>query len=164
MNYINKYKVLNFKKHKNKIIDLIFKIPQTSIKNIKESIFHSDWEIPSTMKRDYLEYFCKNILESYLNDFKLKNNFKKVRMTNMWFQVYGEGDFHSLHTHTKTNFTNIFYIQLPSASVKTNIINYDVDVEEGDILSFPAFLKHGSPVNKSKDFKIIISFNIDVIE
>ena len=162
MNYINKYKTLNFKKHKNNIINLIFKIPQTTKKDKIENIFHTDWEIPSTMKREYLEYFYENILKDFLNDFKLKNKFKEVEVTHLWFQVYAKGDFHGLHTHPNANFTNVFYLQLPSVSEKTNIIDEDIDITEGDILSFPAFLKHESPINKSEEYKIIISFNTNV--
>jgi len=164
LNYINKYKVLNFQEHKNKIIDLIFKIPRTPLKDKNESIFHTDWEIPQSMQRDYLEYFKKNIMEDFFNDFNLKHKFKKIKIDNIWFQVYAEGDWHGPHTHPETNFTNVFYLQLPSKSLKTNILNNNIDVSEGDILTFPAFLRHESPKNQTNQFKIVISFNTSIIE
>ena len=165
MNYISKYKVLNFQEHKNKIIDLIIKIPQTPLKNEKkESIFHTDWKIPKSMQRDYLEYFQENILKDFFKDFTSNNGCQKIQMHNIWFQVYAEGDWHYPHTHAGTNFTNVFYLQLPCNSLKTNILNTDIDVSEGDILTFPGFIKHESPKNKTNQFKIIISFNTSILE
>ena len=38
----------------------------------------------------------------------------------------------------------------------------EVMVEEGDILTFPSYLMHESPVNFCDENKIIISFNIDI--
>lgn len=164
MNYISKYKVKNFQEHKKNIINLIFKIPQTILVSKHERIFHTDWEIPNTMQKEYREYFEKNIMEDFFNDFKSKFNFEEVELDNLWFQVYAKNDFHGIHTHAKANFTNVFYLQLPSDSVKTDIMNMDIMVEEGEILTFPAFLKHQSPINKNKAFKIIISFNTNIIK
>lgn len=164
MNYITKYKVKNFKEHRKNIIDLIFKIPQTILLSNGERIFHTDWEIPNTMRREYREYFEKNIMIDFLQNFKNQFNFEKVEIDNLWFQVYAKGDYHQMHTHAKANFTNVFYLQLPSESVKTHILDVDIKVEEGDILTFPAFLKHQSPINTNEAFKIIISFNTNILK
>jgi|TARA_R100001460_G_scaffold6517_4_gene17102 uncharacterized protein YjlB len=164
VNFINTYKVNNFKEHKKNLIDLIFKIPQTIRVSSDEKIFHTDWAIPNTMRREYKEYFEKNILKDFLNNFLIKNKFNEVEIDNIWFQVYNTGDFHKFHTHAKANFTNVFYLQLPTSCVKTNIVDVDLEIEEGDILTFPAFMKHESPINKFKEFKIIISFNTNVLK
>jgi len=167
MNYFYKYKVPNFETHKKIIIDLIRKIPENYLNDNSQKIKHTDWSLPPTMKRDYLEYVYNNILPDYgeflLNELK----FKKMEIIKLWFQIYGKNDFHTKHNHGHAHFTNIFYLKL-SNSTKTNI--FDVknnkilfDVTEGDIVSFPAFLYHESPINKYDEEKIIISFNTDFL-
>ena len=67
----------------------------------------------------------------------------------------------------KTNFTNVFYINLPHREIKTQIKdkykNFNINVEEGDILSFPGYYAHCSPINIYDESKIIISFNMDCV-
>jgi uncharacterized RmlC-like cupin family protein len=57
---------------------------------------------------------------------------------------------------------------MPDDCPQTEIINpynqkeiIKVDVKEGDILTFPSFVIHRAPVNKSNKTKTIISFNSD---
>jgi hypothetical protein len=48
---------------------------------------------------------------------------------------------------------------------KVNILNHDkLDLNEGDLLTFPAYLYHRSPLNISDNRKTIISFNSDVLD
>ena len=108
-----------------------------------------------------------NILEGYSKNLLEKFKFQKFQTQDMWFQIYKENDRHGLHTHAGSHFTNVFYVQLPDKNIKTRIISVggeelDLNVEEGDILTFPSFYTHESPENKNKEEKIIISFNIDI--
>ena len=85
----------------------------------------------------------------------------------MWFQVYKKDNYHSYHTHD-SNFTNVMYLNLPNNNLKTKIKgpkerSVEFDVKEGQIISFPGYLWHSSPVNKSDLEKIIISFNTNLI-
>ena len=51
---------------------------------------------------------------------------------------------------------------MPDKKEATEFLNYGtVEVEEGDLLFFPTFLVHRSPVIKSNKRKTIISCNID---
>ena len=94
-------------------------------------------------------------------------NFKNFKLKICGFTIFKENDRHGLHTHAGSHFTNVFYVQLPDKNIKTRIISVggeelDLNVEEGDILTFPSFYTHESPENKNKEEKIIISFNIDI--
>ena len=80
----------------------------------------------------------------------------------MWFQVYREGDKHETHTHPHAHFTNVFYINLPDKKLTTEIRKINHDCKEGDIITFPAYYEHGSPINTNKQPKVIISFNINI--
>tara|TARA_R110000823_G_scaffold213201_1_gene343152 strand:- start:96 stop:602 length:507 start_codon:yes stop_codon:yes gene_type:complete len=167
MNFLNIYKVNNFQNHKNKLINLINKIPKTIIELPGEKISHTDWQIPKTMEREYIQYFLDNIFKDFAKQLCFKFNLQSISLKNMWFQVYKKGDFHETHRHPDAHFANVFFINLPSINLKTKIysLNNDIiemNIEEGDILTFPAFLKHESIENTFSEEKIVISFNIDI--
>jgi|ETNvirenome_6_85_1030632.scaffolds.fasta_scaffold40148_4 uncharacterized protein YjlB len=166
----NIFKVKNFKIHKEILINLIDKIPTTFRHLQEEHISHTDWAIMWNripMKKEYLEYFNDNIYRDYASQLCKSFNCKEVEIRNIWFQKYNTGDFHNKHRHGDAHFTNVFYLKLPEENSKTKIYDLNnqlitIDVEEGDILTFPAFLLHESVANESKDSKIIISFNINI--
>jgi|TARA_Y100000816_G_scaffold290730_1_gene280154 hypothetical protein len=152
------YSVPNFEKHRVKFLELIYKIPETKYKDIS----HTDWEIPRSMRREYVEYFNENIYQGYRDNLCKENQFKDFEISNMWFQVYREGDKHETHTHPHAHFTNVFYINLPDKKLTTEIRKINHDCKEGDIITFPAYYEHGSPINTNKQPKVIISFNINI--
>ena len=163
----NIYKVPKFLEHKKNLIDLIYKIPINPLETKGEKISHQDFNLPKNVKRDYLNYFRENIFEGFAKNFCDFLTLDKIHVSELWFQVYEKGDFHEFHTHMKTNFTNVFYINLPHKETKTQFKlkneNFSIFVEEGDILSFPGYYPHSSPKNNYKDKKIIIAFNMDCL-
>jgi hypothetical protein len=164
---LNIYSVENFNKHKLIILDLINKIPQTPIKSKTENIQHSDWEITPKMKREYYEYFFKNIFINFAKEICNKFNCGSIQLLNTWFQVYGKDNFHSKHRHPETHFTNVFYLNLPNKNLVTKIYNLqnepiNINVKEGQIITFPGYLKHESIKNESDEKKIILSYNINL--
>jgi len=164
---INIYKIPNFLKHKENLIHLIFKIPQTYLQNNSESISHTDWQITKNMKREYQEYFMTHIFKDFAKSFGSKYKFNKILCTSIWFQVYAKNDFHITHTHPQCNFSNVLYIELPNNNLITNIHDLndnkiDINIEEGNIITFPSFYRHNSPKNTTDKSKIVISFNTDV--
>ena len=168
--YCYLFTVPNFEIHKKNLISKIYKIPNNPFKMTPkgDTISHTDWNLPEQMEREYRDYFIKNIFDDYAKNFcnKFKNG--SVVLNGLWFQIYRENDSHEAHTHPRCHFTNIFYLDLPNNNLKTQIDlpggkKLDIDVIEGDILTFPAYYWHRSPVNKSGKEKIIISFNIDII-
>lgn len=168
MNFLFKHNVKNFEKHKKNLIDLIYKIPQNPLTTIS----HTDWNLPETMRREYVEYiFNEKIIEDYINSFRVWLNPADCpidfKIKKLWFQVYRKNDYHPYHTHGETNFSAVFYINLPNASLKTQIKlpgnnALDFEVSEGQIITFPAIGWHKSPVNAFNDEKIVIAFNLDL--
>jgi len=146
--------------HKNIILGLIKKIP----KNTHDNITHTDWSLPEDYNREYLDYFYLHI-KSYMRELNNFLNTKKWKIYNGWFQQYYQNDTHPWHTHDSTNFTNVYYLELPNKKYKTEIFDnltnklIDVDVKEGDILTFPAFYSHRSNIILSNERKTVISFN-----
>ena len=160
------YKIKNFEEHKKNIIDLIYKIPLNpkSDKAGEERISHTDWNLSDEVRKDYIEYIHKHILKDFSKKFIKFLKTHTLTVNRLWFQVYRKNDFHGFHTHPDTNFANILYLKLPNKNVITkfklpNDENINIDVTEGDIVTFPAFYIHQSPVNTDDEEKIVVSFN-----
>jgi hypothetical protein len=88
---------------------------------------------------------------------------------NIWFQQYKEGSTHGWHIHTKCQWTNVYYVDMPEGAPKTQLVNpwnqtdiITMDVKEGDVLTFPSFVIHRAPANAVIHPKTIVSFNSDV--
>lgn len=155
-------KIDNYKEINKNILSLIDKIPNNPIQKKQDKIYHTDWNLPENFKREYLEYFI-TIIKPYLNDLSVKLNSKVLKISNIWFQQYGKLDTHDWHTHAEANFTNVYFVELPSKSLGTEILNHNkLDLNEGDLLTFPAYLYHRSPVNITEERKTIISFNSNI--
>ena len=58
MNYIFKTKVHNHSEIKQNLLDLINLIPTNPIKNETDNIFHTDYNLPSSMHREYFKLFA----------------------------------------------------------------------------------------------------------
>ena len=162
MKYI--YQINNFNKIKNKLVKLLEEASFTNLENNIEKISKTDFHISKDINRKYVSFLQDEILNNFSKKFCIDNNFKSLTIENIWFQIYKSGDFHALHTHLNTNFTNIIYVSLPNKKIKTNVYSLQrekeyIDVKVGDILTFPAFLPHESPINTCKKDKIIVSFN-----
>jgi len=157
----------NFKKHKKILLDLISKMPDSQYSTDIDQIKKTDWHLPKDHKREYLTYFY-SIVDGYLReliDFMCVN---KCEVYNGWFQQYSKNSSHEWHTHGHCHFSSVFYLELPNNTYKTQIYDFkggilDVDVKEGDILTFPAYYNHKSKIINNNDRKTIISFNINFL-
>lgn len=162
------YIVTDIKEHrqiKNKIINAIHKLPNSNIDTDREKISLTDWNLPRDLKREYLPIFYE-ALKPYLIKMAEQLNMKKWRVVNFWCQKYINGDFHDWHTHPEADYTNVYFVKLPTPSLKTEIYDLKdkkiiktIDITEGQMLTFPASMMHRSPPNTMDDEKIIISFN-----
>jgi hypothetical protein len=157
-------KIKNYKEINSKILSLIDKIPNNPIIDGKDRITHSDYNLPNSFKREYLEYFFE-VIRPYFKDICLKLNTKKIEISHAWFQQYVKNSTHQWHTHPRCNFTNIYFVELPSNSLCTEILNHaNLDLNEGDLITFPAYYYHRSPLNSFEKRKTIISFNSDIYD
>jgi hypothetical protein len=151
-------KIDNHKEINKNLLNLINKI-NTPYSNKSCTISNTDWLLPKNYKRDYLIYFYK-IIEPYMYEIADKLHCKNWTIINGWFQQYLKSDSHHWHTHGRCHFTNVYFVELPSKSLATEIFKYKkLKVETGDLLTFPAYYLHRSPINNLNKRKTIISFN-----
>lgn len=169
------YSVPNYSELKSKILDYILHDTNGihSVENY-ENISKTDWYTT----RDG-NYFRQNFIEKsdnyyqslkpYLDDIiqniipeKNKENFF---VGNGWYHQYNKLNYYFWHDHPGNRWATIYYLELNDDCPKTEFINYYgpnifPNVKEGDILVFPAWMKHRSPPNLSNNRKTILSFNI----
>tara|TARA_R100000995_G_C3475114_1_gene120482 strand:+ start:1049 stop:1615 length:567 start_codon:yes stop_codon:yes gene_type:complete len=178
INKIDSYYFINsVKEHsefKKELLYLIEVMPSTLVsmstpveyekEELLEDRYLSDWSIDSNYHRKYLDFFYDKI-QPYLNNLCLKLSFKRYKIINGWFQKYKNNHQHIWHVHPDSNYTNVFYLDLPDEEISTEL--YDPisnqiikpKVKEGDLLTFPANMLHRSPKNLTDKTKTIISFN-----
>jgi hypothetical protein len=85
----------------------------------------------------------KPLLQPILDSVAFGVGYKNAVMAELWFQQYVNGNTHGWHVHG-SNFTGVYYLELPEAAPKTELI-VPIDqkevitpnVVEGDILIFP---------------------------
>lgn len=129
----------------------------------QENISNTDWHLEKDFFRPYYN-IVKPVLDEIACITTQEFNYKNLLFVkNYWFQQYQINDWHDWHTHENSMFSNIYYVELPEGSAKTsfnfNNVKFELDIKEGDILTFPSLLEHCSKPNQFGQ-KTIISFNI----
>ena len=158
-NYIFKSKVANHQQIKNKLLEQINLIPLNPLQDKGQNIFHTDWNIPTSMHREYETLFV-NTVKPHLIEMAKAFNCNHFEINKFWFQIYGSNGHHTWHCHPATHFSNVYFLECPEGS-STKFNGLNADCEEGDILSFPAFLPHMSPSLPNDSVKTVIAFNTD---
>lgn len=162
-----------FKKHfqlKNKLLSLIHQSKNENILSVNnyfsDNIHNLDWSKNNDFNRDWVK-FILNDLQKHFDECAVDLGYDKINIKIIWFQQYLEGGSHGWHIHGE-NYTGVYYVEFEKDFPKTELINqFDqnkkiiVDVKEGDIVIFPSFIIHRSPVMKIKKRKTIISFNLE---
>jgi hypothetical protein len=153
---------------KKQLLELIDKLPESRTDDCYANISKTDWNIDETAEEEYLK-IIKPILISHIAEEFEKFNSRGIAFGKFWFQQYGHLDTHSWHIHENCHWTNVYFLELPDQKLKTQIQNFnrtgliDYSAKEGDIVSFPSFLHHKSPINNTTFRKTIISFNTNYV-
>jgi len=138
--------------------------PQDKEQSISSTDFFSDYS-----NSYYKEFFLENVIKKYYNLAVKLLGYKNYEILNMWYQQYEHNDTHGWHTHHGCNYSNVYFLELPSKEVSTEFLNvknntiFRVDsIREGDLLSFPGHIIHRSPKNITNDRKSVIVFNSNI--
>ena len=121
--------------------------------------------------RPWVSIFKDHFLD-HLDDVYGSMGYSKYHIHQLWFQQYSTlNSRHCWHAHG-CNFTNVYYLELPEGSPKTQyVVPYgqqsekivkEFDIKEGDVLVFPSFVLHRAPPLQDDIRKTIISFNVNV--
>lgn len=130
-------------------------------------ISRTDWNVSRDVERFYLKDVIQpitNLLQSRFDEL----GYDEIKIRNIWFQQYNKGSEHGWHVHLGCQWTNVYYLDMPDGSPKTQLLNpmnqeeiIELNVNEGDVLTFPSFILHRAPRVESDVIKTIISWNSD---
>ena len=164
------YNLKNHNHIKSDLLD-IFEVTEKRIeKNDLDLITYTDFRNNNHhTKRPYFTTFV-NILDDFAKEFMRYYCIKDFTITNCWFQQYYKNDNHSWHNHGQTNISWVYYVELNDKHNCTEFYDtvnkqkFKLDVNEGDIVIFPSFLPHRSPIITTNNRKTIISCNINLLD
>ena len=158
--------VKNHEEHKKTLLNLIGDFER--LHDTKDyTNCSTDFNISQDIDRDYLDYFHIHILDDVIESISKQLGLASCEWDVLmaWFQQYNQSNVHSWHNHAYTQFTNCYFLELPDASHKTEILDIngnilDYNAKEGDIITFPAWMKHRSKPHEGEQ-KTVIAFNLD---
>jgi hypothetical protein len=160
-------KIESHEEVKQKVLEAIASMGTHSMYEENQNISNTDWHLLPQVRRPYW-----NILVPYLKEYlqKIVDNYMPVPCNysahTFWFQQYAKGDSHDIHLHDKCTFSSVYYVDLPEGTSKTTFFlgnqEFEVEVEEGDILTFPSSFLHASKPNPVNGIKTVVAFNSDI--
>ena len=186
-----KYKVKSFETLNQELLKFIYDLHKEDNVGLKKSNING-WHSKSFDLNDLegLPYkFLSQITDNIKDVFKHYGwvyDTNKVKCTSMWSIINKKGSFNIEHIHSNNYLSAAYYVKAPKECGKfkaltpniitrnffpksngiteLNAVTAKINVEEGDLLIFPAYLPHSVEENKSDDDRVIISFNIDVLK
>lgn len=127
-----------------------------------QKISNTDWHLGQDFPRPYWD-LLKGPITAHNVEVMKQAGYTAWNISNYWYQQYKTSDYHGWHVHGESMFSNVYYLDLPNKEIKTQFKVHgktiEVDVKEGQILTFPSFMIHRSPENTCNRMKTIISFN-----
>jgi len=142
---------------KPKLLESIEQMKKINNIQVNNKGYYYDYNIPKA-ERTY-KHLTDNIVLTYINELEEIYGLKNMHMPLYWFQQYLQGSDFSWHQHDE-HWAMVYYVELPEMSEATEFLKFgQFNVKEGDIIFFPTFLIHRSPIIKSNFRKTIIATN-----
>tara|TARA_Y100000361_G_scaffold42641_1_gene36720 strand:+ start:211 stop:789 length:579 start_codon:yes stop_codon:yes gene_type:complete len=122
--------------------------------------------------------YCHEVWNLLFNDVsalfdQMGMKLKKSTTPVMWSQKYYAGNLHGIHNHGAYGYSCILYLKFnPKVHKATrfyspfnhfltgDLLCFDPQVEEGDLIMFPSTIAHESQTQDSSEERMILSFNI----
>ena len=120
---------------------------------------------------------CSDVL-SYADQFWLNyglDSYYEPSFNTVWANEHKRGHKTQVHNHSGSPIVGVYYFKVPENSGRLffeNPLEYHmcheprtgpwveyVDVQGGDLVMFPGYLKHGTEVSMSDDSRIVVAFN-----
>ena len=184
-----KYKVENFKEFNKDLCHYIYDLNKNDKEGINRSNrggWHSkpfNLKDKNSIQHKFLLETTKYVFDAIKNlGWKLEPN--RVICTEMWAIINKKNDFNTIHTHPNSYLSAAYYVKAPKncgeftienphsisrhsypaleKKTEFNVKVQRLEIEEGDLLLFPSYLPHGVQENRSKEDRIVISFNINI--
>jgi uncharacterized protein (TIGR02466 family) len=118
--------------------------------------------------KSHVELFCDNL------NFKSRS----YSIRNSWIAKFEKGNYAHIHDHGSSDISGVYYykkcdndgnifFQSPVPQSESSMCfwnpHFELSVEQGELLLFPGYLKHGIHVNETEETRISFSFDISFI-
>ncbi len=187
---IFKYQVNEYEKLNKELLEYIYELYKKDNIGVKKSNING-WHSKSfdlKNENNIPNKFFSHIT-TYINDV-FKNygwvyDTSKIKCTSMWAIINKKGNFNIEHTHSNNYLSAAYYVKAPqncgnfkasnpniisrniypksNQSTELNSNSVSIEINEGDLMIFPAYLPHSVEENKSVEERVIISFNLDIL-
>ena len=186
---IFRYKVENYKTFNKELEEYIYKLKEEDNEGVVRSN-RGGWHSKSfkvrekgTIQNRFTQELSKYIFD-VIQTYGWKCVPERVVVSEMWAIINKPRDFNVIHTHPNAYLSAAYYVKAPekagrfvienplsvarhsypahATKTEYNIKAAALDIEEGDLLLFPAYLPHKVNENKSDDDRIVISFNVNI--
>ena len=186
---IFRYKVDNYKTFNKELEEYIYKLKKEDNEGVVRSN-RGGWHSKSFKVREKgsIQNRFTQELSKYIFDVIQTYGWKcvpeRVVVSEMWAIINKPRDFNVIHTHPNAYLSAAYYVKAPekagrfvienplsvarhsypahATKTEYNIKAAALDIEEGDLLLFPAYLPHKVNENKSDEDRIVISFNVNI--
>lgn len=162
--HIHIFKVEQHDQYKPLLLSSINQMVADNNIQLNEKGYLYDFDIPN-VPRTY-ESLVKSLLQPYIVELKEMYGLRTLSTLKpyaWWFQQYFQNSDFGWHQHNG-HWACVYYLELPEMSEATEFLNYgQFNVKEGDVIFFPTFLVHRSPIIKSNQRKTIIATNVEFI-
>ena len=182
-----KFKVDKFETMNEELSKFIYGLHEKDNVGLKKSNING-WHSPSFdladqngVPRKFLLHITDHIKDVFKNYGWIYDS-SKVRCTSMWSIINRKGSFNIEHIHSNNYLSAAYYVKAPkncgqfkaltpniisrnffpksNGITELNAVTAKINVTEGDLLIFPAYLPHSVEENKSDEDRVIVSFNI----
>tara|TARA_A100000164_G_C21679901_1_gene663814 strand:+ start:77 stop:679 length:603 start_codon:yes stop_codon:yes gene_type:complete len=185
---IFKYQFENYKEINNELEKYIYKLYEEDNNGLERSN-RGGWHSKNfrlAEKDSIQQKFAIQVQNYILKTFQSlgwKTKDKNIRIKEMWAIINKKNDFNVIHTHPNCYLSAAYYVKAPKDCgnfkvespniakryaypeiANQNELNVEVasiNISEGDLLLFPAYLPHKVGKNESDEDRIVISFNVD---
>ena len=186
---IFRYKVENYKTFNKELEEYIYKLREEDNEGVVRSN-RGGWHSKSfkvrekgTIQNRFTQELSKYIFD-VIQTYGWKCVPERVVVSEMWAIINKPRDFNVIHTHPNAYLSAAYYVKAPekagrfvienplsvarhsypahATKTEYNIKAAALDIEEGDLLLFPAYLPHKVNENKSDEDRIVISFNVNI--
>tara|TARA_X000000950_G_scaffold268205_1_gene345485 strand:+ start:255 stop:878 length:624 start_codon:yes stop_codon:yes gene_type:complete len=186
---IFRYKVENYKTFNKELEEYIYKLKKEDNEGVVRSN-RGGWHSKSfkvrekgTIQNRFTQELSKYIFD-VIQTYGWKCVPERVVVSEMWAIINKPRDFNVIHTHPNAYLSAAYYVKAPekagrfvienplsvarhsypahATKTEYNIKAAALDIEEGDLLLFPAYLPHKVNENKSDEDRIVISFNVNI--
>ena len=179
--------VPNYKELNKKMYKYIKKIELKNPLGITKSNlmgWHSeDFDLNNTESRFFVNSISGS-LNTVFSDMGWDLKQQEIKITSMWSIINKESASNSRHIHSNNFISAAYYVKAPESCgdivfhdprssavirhpkiLKPNKLNsnvFTIQPKEGLLVLFPSYLHHSVDLNRSKEERIVISFNIDL--